>query len=280
MGFVSNVMGAVNQAAEYDNAKKLTLLQGLAEKNKAYAQATETRKAAEASARMAGMSMMQMRGNQRRDEGAARAAQALMGGTSEGSGSAMAEGVRKQHESAIANAMVSESVNQHNAINEQVTLRRKGDEAMRAAEAEANQYRLAAKATRTGAWISAANGLVMGIAGAMQGAESAKEFNANQATEAQGILSGKLKPGDTQYLSTADALKLQSGEIGVNDLRQHSVWQEALTFGAKYGSSGSSAANAFNPFLAKFTTPSWQDGLISSYVSRNKTMKGRPFAHI
>ena len=280
MGFTSNIMGAVNQAAEYDNAKNLTLAQGLAEKNKAYAQATETRKAAEASARMAGLSMMQMRGNQRRDEGAARAAQALMGGTSEGSGNAMAEGVRRQHESAIANAMVSESVNQHNAINEQVTLRRKGDEAMRAAEAEANQYRMAAKATRTGAWISAASGLAMATAGAIQGAASAKDFNANQKVEAEAIKSGKLKPGETQYLSTSDALKLMNGQIGVNDLRQHNVWQEGLTFGADWGSAGSSAANAFNPFLARFTTPSWQDGLISSYVSRNKTMKGRPFAHI
>lgn len=280
MGFVSNIMGAVNQAAEYDNLKNLTLAQGLAAKNKAYAQATETRRAAEASARMAGLSMMQMRGNQRRDEGSARAAQAFSGSTSEGSGNALVEGVSARHEQAIANAAIAESVKQTQAINEEISYQRSGDEAYKAAQVEADQYRRAAKATRTGAWFSAASGLAMGIAGAMQGIAGAKEFNANQATEAQGIIDGKIKPGDAQYLSTADALRLMNREIGVNDLRKHSVWQEGLTFAADWSGAGSSMTNALNPYLAKYTTPAWQQGLISSYVSRNKTMKGTPFAHI
>lgn len=280
MGFVSNIMGAVNQAAEYDNAKNLTLAQGLAERNKAYAQATETRRAAEASAAMAGLQLMQMRGNQRRDEGAARAAQAFSGSTSEGSGNAMVEGVSAKHEQAISNAALAESVKQQQAINEQIVFQRKGDEAYKAAEAEADQYRRAAKATRTGAWISAASGLAMGIVGAVEGATSAQEFNAAQKTEAQGIIDGKIKPGDTQYLSTADALKLMNKEIGINDLRQHSLWQEGLTFGAARSSAFSSAANAMNPYLARFTTPAWQEGLVSSYVRGNRKMRGAPFAHI
>ena len=280
MGFVSNILGMTAQASEYDHAKRQTLIQGLAEKNKNYAQATETRRAAEASARMAGLSMMQMQGNKRREEGEARAAQALKGGTSEGSGNAMVEGVSKQHESAIANAALGESVNQHNALNEAIVHERRGDEAMRAAKAEAEQYRLAAQATRTGAWISAATGLAEAVAGGVTGAMGAMDFNAKQKEEAQGIIDGKIKPGDTQYLSTADALKLQSGQMGVNDLRTHSVTQEFFNFADAMGMAGSSAANMANPYLSKFTTPAWQQGLIDGYVYGNKNMKGTPYKHI
>lgn len=273
-------MGAAGQAREYDNAKRLTLSQGLAERNKAYAQATETRRAAEASAAMAGLSMMQMRGNQRRDEGAARAAQALDGGTTEGTGNAMVEGVSARHEQAIANAALAESVKQTQAYNEQVSMQRQGDEAMRAAEAEADQYRRAAKATRTGAWFSAASGLAFGIAGAMRGVQGAKEFNAAQEAEAKGIQAGQIKPGDAKYMSQSEALQLMTGQLDVGGLRKHNLWQEGLTFAADWSGAGSSMVNALNPYLAKYTTPAWQQGLISSYVSRNKQMKGTPFAHI
>lgn len=280
MGMIGNIWGATRQASEYDHEKNMRLIEGVAARNRAYSEARGIMREAAQNARKAGVAMMEARGDERRAVGAARAVQGATGVMSSGSGGSMERNAIAAGEQEIANMALNQSQRMENSINAGIATVQEGEAKKRAADAEAAQYRLMAKATRTGAWISAATGLVSGIAGMFEGGRNAREFNANQRGEANAVMAGELDPMNTEYLSLNDALKLQNGEMGINDLRTHSVWQEALNFGESWSSMGSSAANAYNPWVAQFTTPGWERGLISSYVSGNRRMRGKYYQKI
>lgn len=76
-----------------------------------------------------------------------------------------------------------------NAVNQAIGLRRQGDEAMRAAEAEAAQYRSMARGTRMGMWLSGAGSLVGAIDGGLNAYDDAVEWN-----ERPDVQSGEVKP--------------------------------------------------------------------------------------
>lgn len=233
MGFVSNMLSASMTASGYDARKKQTLAHGQAAKNHAYSQATGVEQAARANALIEGANMMTMRGNQRRAVGAARAQAAGSGFTSEGTGAATADAVGSVYEKQISDMAYSSSTGSLNAVNQAIGLRRQGDEYMRAAKAEAEQYRSMARGVRTGMWVSGVGGAVGGITGGVQAYNDAREWN-----ERPEVQSGKEQPV--------------------------SVWKDT-TMGSLNGMDwGSSAANAFNPYMSSFTSRGWEKNFLKA----------------
>lgn len=120
-----------------------------------------------------------------------------------------------------------------NAVNQAIGLRRQGDEAMRAAEAEAAQYRSMARGTRMGMWLSSAGALAGAIDGGLDAYNDAREWN-----ERPDVQSGEVKPA--------------------------SVWKDT-TMGTMNGMGwGSSAANAFNPYMSSFTSQGWEKSFLKA----------------
>lgn len=173
MGFAQTVIGGYSQASQYDAAKRQALIQGEAQRDAAYAKATASEQASRKQLHLVGENMARMAGNKRREAAGARTAAAASGFALEGSANKREDMVARAYDDAMADMARSGSVESMNAFDEQVALRRGGDAAMRAAEAQAEQYRAMAKATRTGAFMSAVGGALgagLGAAGAPAGA--------------------------------------------------------------------------------------------------------------
>lgn len=233
MGFMNSVLSAGVTASGYDARKKQTLAHGQAAKNRSYSQAAGVEQAARANALVEGANMMTMRGNQRRAVGSARAQAAGNGFTSEGTGAATADAVNSLYEKRISDMAYESSTGSLNAENQAIGLRRQGDEYMRTAEAEAAQYRSMAKGTRTGMWLSGAGALAGAVYGGMNSYGDAQEWN-----ESPDVQSGKENPV--------------------------SVWRDS-TIGTLNGMDwGSSATNAFNPYMSFFTSQGWEKNFLKA----------------
>lgn len=233
MGFMNSVLSAGVTASGYDARKKQTLAHGQAAKNRSYSQAAGVEQATRANALVEGANMMTMRGNQRRAVGSARAQAAGSGFTSEGTGAATADAVNSLYEKRISDMAYESSTGSLNAVNQAIGLRRQGDEYMRTAEAEAAQYRSMAKGTRTGMWLSGAGALAGAVYGGMNSYGDAQEWN-----ESPDVQSGKENPV--------------------------SVWRDS-TMGTLNGMDwGSSATNAFNPYMSSFTSQGWEKNFLKA----------------
>lgn len=229
MGFAQSLLSAGATASGYDARKKQTLAHGQVAKNRAYSQANGVEQAARANALVEGANMMTMRGNQRRAVGGARAQAAGSGFTSEGTGAATADAVSSLYEKQISDMAYESSTGSLNAVNQAIGLRRQGDEYMRAAEAEAAQYRSMAKGVRSGMWVSGVGGAVGGVAEGVQAYNEAKKFNAE---------TDRLKKLDLTNASVMGALN-----------------------GAD---SWSSAMNAFNPYMSSFASKGWEKNFLKT----------------
>lgn len=240
MGFVSAVVGGLSQSGQYSAKKNQALVNGRAQKNAAYAQATSTEQAAKANLRTVAENMARMAGNRRRDMGAARNANAASGFTSDGSGSKAEEVANKVHTQAMADLARSGSTASMNAQDAAITQRRQGDMALRAAEIEAEQYAAMAKASRTGAFMSALGGVVGAVGGAVDGYGRAEEFN-----------------------------KANADAIAKGDVKEASLWRNSV-LGGVYGSDGGAGLlAATNPFTAAYAGESWQRNLIGMFDKDN-----------
>lgn len=233
MGFMNSVLSANVTASGYDARKKQTLAHGQAAKKRAYSQAAGVEQAARANALVEGANMMTMRGNQRRAVGSARAQAAGSGFTSEGTGAATADAVNSLYEKRISDMAYESSTGSLNAVNQAIGLRRQGDEYMRTAEAEAAQYRSMAKGTRTGMWLSGAGALAGAIDGGLNAYNDAQEWN-----ERPDVQSGKENPV--------------------------SVWRDSTTGTLNGMDWGSSATNAFNPYMSSFTSQGWEKNFLKA----------------
>lgn len=243
MGFVTNMLSAGMTARGYDARKNQTLAHGQAAKNRAYSQATGVEQAARANALVEGANMMTMRGNQRRAVGGARAQAAGSGFTSEGTGAATADAVSGLYGKQISDMAYESSTGSINTVNQAVGLRRQGDEYMRAAEAEAAQYRYMAKGTRTGMWVSGFSGTIGGITGGIQAYNEAKKHNAQAAefNASQEVQGGLMKPTEMKNLTGSSIMGALDGA---------DAW--------------SSATNAMNPYMSSFTTQGWEKNFLKS----------------
>ena len=109
-------------------------------------------------------------------------------GIEEGGNDRLEEETASAVASKMADAALSSSVAQGNALETALGYRRQGDAVMRAAESEAKQYELAAKSVKQGAWFSTALSAVGAVAGAfiggpegaMQGANLGWDLGASQ----------------------------------------------------------------------------------------------------
>lgn len=228
MGFVNSVLGAAAQGSAYDAQKRRVLVEGEAARNAAYAQATAKGEAGKRQLAVVAENMARAAGNRRREMGAARNAAAGSGFTDEGTGGKAEEVVGRVHGLQMADMARAGSVGGMQALNEQVALRRQGDEAMRAAVVEARQLGALAKASRTGAWFNALSGVVGMAGGAVNGVEGAQAFNADNAEA------------------------IAKGDVGAASLWKNGFW------GGVLGGDGTAGfAAGVNPFTAQFAGDSW-----------------------
>ena len=168
MGLLDGLLGGVSQMRDYNLKARLAMSQGLAQKNAAYAQATQIERAAYGQARLANLNMMRMRSNQRQAEGAVRAQRAGSGfDQSTGTGTQAEDAVRRAADMQVSDAALSSSIAQGQARDEAISYRRQGDAAMRAAEAEADQYRRALRSTRSGMWAAGVSSVFSGLSGGL-----------------------------------------------------------------------------------------------------------------
>ena len=240
MGVISSVVGGLSQAGQYSAKRDMALVNGRTQKNAAYAQATSTEQAAKANLRTVAENITRIAGNRRRDMGAARNANAASGFTSDGSGSKAEEVANKVHTQAMADMARSGSTASMNAADAAITQRRQGDMALRAAEIEAQQYAAMAKASRTGAFMSALGGVVGAVGGAIDGYGRAEEFN-----------------------------KANAAAIADGDVKAASLWKSSV-LGSVYGSDGGAGLlAASNPFTAAYAGETWQRNLIGMFDDNN-----------
>lgn len=233
MGFVGQLIGGLSQASLYDGQKKNALFQGEANRNKYYAQATQTEEAGRAEAEQAGANMMTARQNQRLATGSARASQAGTGFTSQGTGSQAERSVNMAYEKQISDMARSASVGTINAFNQATSLRRQGDIAYMQGEAEAAQYRAMAKATRSGLWASGISAAVGAGVGMYKGSQGANAYNAS------------VDKYNEKYAS-------QIADGTMEAMQKTSVFQSGLIGGLSGSGDFGNLTGSFNPFLARY----------------------------
>lgn len=227
MGFAQSLVGGYGAASQYDAQKRQALIAGEAQRNAAYAKASASERASKQQLHLVGENMARMAGNKRREAAQARTESVASGFALEGSVNKREDLVNKAYDAAMDDMARSGSVASMNALDEQIALRRGGDAAMQAAEAQAAQYRAMAKATRTGAFMSAMGGLI-GAAG-----------------------SG----GDAL---SAWAKKDADGNVLWDTLDWDSVDWKNVGGHAIQGATGvSGVMNALNPVMAGYATQGW-----------------------
>lgn len=170
MGLLGGLLGGWQQARDYKGKARLAQARGRAQRSEAYAKATAAEVAARQNAQLAGLNLQRLRSNQQQQLGAVRVSRAGAGfDLSSGSGGAAEDALRRAGNLQVADAALGSSVEQLNAFNQAVGLRRQGDAAMRAAEAEAEQFRVAARATRQGMLVAAIPAVAGAVAGGLSG---------------------------------------------------------------------------------------------------------------
>lgn len=239
MGMVNSLIGGAGQASAYDAQKRMALAQGQAAQNAKYAQATSENEADKKRLMQSAQNMARMAGNQRRAVGAARAVRGASGFTEAGSGAAQEAQADAAYAQRMADMARSASVESENSRNRQIALRREGDAAMRAAEAEAAQYRSLARRTRTGMWVSGISSALGAIGGAVGGVQGAQAANASAAA-----------------FNEANAAGIAAGSQ--HAMGMQSLWQGGLMGGLHGANGAGSMANAANPFLARYASQGWE----------------------
>lgn len=226
MGFAQPVIGAIGQASQYDAQKRQALIQGEAQKQAAYSKATAMEQADKRNLDVVGDNMARMAGNKRRGMGAARAASAATGFAQEGSNTKTEELLQEFYALQMSDMARRGNVASMNSLNEQIALRRGGDEALRAAQAEAAQYQIMAKASRTAAWMNAIGGIVGAAGGA---------------------------------ISAGAGIDAPMSTWGKNE------WGKVAGAGINGGDAGAGLMSALNPFTAKYASRSWDSNLMDLF---------------
>lgn len=233
MGFVTSVMGGLAAGSQYDAKKRQARISGEAAQNEAYARATAEEVAGKKRQHVVAENMERAAGNRRRDMAAARVAEGRSGFTGEGTGDRAEELVSRAYGQKMADVARAGSAEAVGAVERGVGLRRGGDMARAAAEVEAKQYGAMAKASRTGAWLSALGGVAGGVLGGMRGYAQAKAYN------------------------EANAEAIQAGRLQAMD-----VWDVAGWGGIAGTDAGAGLMASANPFVAGYAGNTWDGRLM------------------
>lgn len=170
MGLLGGLIGSSGKASEYRQKAAVARAKGKAERQALYAQGTAVEEAGKRNAALERMNMTRLASAGEEAVGKARATAAGSGfDIDSGTGGRMEEETSAAVASKMADAALSSSVSQANALETALGYRRQGDAVLRAAESEAKQYELAAKSVKQGAWFSTALSAVGAVAGAFIG---------------------------------------------------------------------------------------------------------------
>lgn len=235
LGFLSSLNQMRSQAKSYKHQATLHNIAATAATTQANAQAALIQLQSNQQQEIANRNLRTARENQRAAEGTARTHDAASGFTTAGTGNTHARRAKLEADAAIQNMALSASIASHNAWQRATDTIRQGRVTALQHEAQAEQYHLAAKATRDSMLYTGIAGTLGAIGGAaIQGYANTADIN---NTLYQAYQDGQLTEKD--YLST-----LQSGI----------TWDTNMLTAAYQGlNTAAGAANAFNPWTATMT---------------------------
>lgn len=243
-GFVGQLFGAASKARQYDAMKnqsrmkaEMTRLKGKYAAAEARSDAEEINEQDTANRYLRGMQQMQARREETLAKSSARNKNAASN-TNVEAGASLEENVRIEWDAQIANMAVSSSIQTANAMQRAIETERSGRgeelwanvEAM-GYEAEANQYRMLAKNTRTGMWMNLVGTGVGALYGGMMG------------------------------YNTGEAAGLEGGDL----------FMSTLAGAGMYGDMGWDMAGMVNPYMGGFTVNPKRSGqLFYSMLGNNE----------
>lgn len=242
LGFISSLQSMRQQAKSYKHQARLHKIAAASALKQANAQAALIELQGQQNQEIANRNLRTARENQRKDVSTARTIQATSGFTSEGSGSSRARQVQAALDAEIANMELSASIASHNAWQTARDTIKQGRVTAMQAEAQAEQYNIAAKATRTSmlyTGISGANGAAVGAVA--QGYANTSALNETITTA--------YNQGQFGEVGSQAALAEYN-----NTLQSGITWDSNMLSGAYIGlNTAAGAANAFNPYTATMT---------------------------
>ncbi|MBR5887992.1 MAG: hypothetical protein IKZ07_07280 [Akkermansia sp.] len=246
LGFISSLNQMRSQAKSYKHQARLHTINAKAATQQANAQADLIELQGQQQMEIANRNLRTARENQRQETATARTLQATSGFTSEGTGSSLARQTQQALDAEIANMEISASIASHNAWQTARDTIKQGRIAAMQHEAQAEQYNIAAKATRESMLYTGLAGAVSAIGGAAAGAYADYTANAAAASDFQNILgeaSKTLNPTRfAQFQQDATAAYLGSMQGG--------SWLSGAYTGLN---TAAGLANAFNPWTATMT---------------------------
>lgn len=247
LALLGSLMGGLGRARQYSaqaNAygqqARLTRIRGEAARGAAEGEANSIEEADRANRYLRGMQQRQARGQETREVSAARNAHSGTN-TSVEAGAQMEDRVREAWDAQVENMATSSSVQTANAMERALSTRRQGESAARWAEveamgydAQAEQYRGLAKATRRSAQVGFIGGLVGAVGGGISGYMSGRE---NLESVREGIEAGDYgKLNDEQREALIERA-------------EDNVVLSTLSGAGDYGSMAWDVYAAVNPFL-------------------------------
>ncbi len=248
LSLLGSLIGGLGKARQYsaqasaaEQQAALTRLRGESAKNEAYATAAGIEDTDRANKYLRGMQQRQARGQETREVSAARNAHSGTNTTVE-AGAQMEDRVREAWDAQIENMATSSSVSTANAMQRALDTRRRGESAARWAEveamgydAQAEQYRSLAKATRKSAQRGFIGGLLGSVAGGISGYMTGRD---NLALLQEGIANGEYS------MLTADE------QDALLSRAEDNVVLSTLSGAGDYGSMMWDLHAAMNPYLA------------------------------
>ena len=235
LGFLSSLNQMRTQAKSFKHKASLHIIAARAATTQANAQAALIQCQGQQQQEIANRNLRTARENQRAAEGTARTLDATSGFTTQGTGNTHARQAKLQADAEIQNMALSASIASHNAWQRATDTIQQDRVTSLQHKAEAEQYTLAAKATRNSMQWTALGGANGAIGGAVtQGYANTADIN-NVLADAhnQGLIS------TSDYLDT-----LQSGI----------TWDTNMLTAAYQGiNTAAGLTNAFNPYTATMT---------------------------
>lgn len=245
LGFLSSLNQMRSQAKSYKHKARLHELNAKAATTQANAQAALIELQGQQQMEIANRNLRTARENQRRETGEARVLDATSGFTTEGSGSTRARLAQQALDAEIANMEISASIASHNAWQTARDTIKQGRVTALQHQAQAEQYNIAAKATRTSMLYTGLSGALGAIAGGIAGYAGARSgmISDSDLTDLQDqLVTGKISA--QQY----NAALAEKGGYSASELRAGAL------SGAYTGlNTAAGLTNAFNPWTATMT---------------------------
>ncbi len=276
--FLSSYNQARLQSKQYKAQEKVLRNNAKGVRNRAASQAQSIRQTAQDNQLIATENLMTAQSNKRHKEAQARTAMGYSGfDTGEGTGGQALANLQQQLDAEIANMEQAASINLLNAWQSSIDTQRQGEIEARSLDAQADQYKLAAKSIRKTANLGLIAGAINSLAGAFSGYKSGITHNENM----QLVLAQKDAAAKKQFDAgtiNRDQYDLMLAENAIN-YHNNAVnpWANAFDAASSAGYSGFHFVNSFNPYTGALSADAnnrknnW--GGVSSILSGNVPYK-------